>query len=989
MKKRISALVLAIAMLIAVVPAAVATEIAEENVLLIAPATPVTPDAPISPAPEVTLTDVAGEYYEEAALRWFELGVIEGMGDNTFAGQSTATRGQVAAIITRLVGYELLTPTEEFFAAFTDVAKDKWYAPYIYTLNVNGIMLGDGQGKMNPEQQISREEFITMSARALGITSNPYALQLSNINDKASVSSWAAGYVGAYVALGAIKGDENGNLNPSADIIRGDMAVITSATVADYINKGGNYYMNGDGVVVIKTDEPVSISGSFSGHLLASQKSGKVTVAGKSLKAISAQGGEVTLTGKTDLLQVTGKAKATVTEKGIVTAASVSGKDAYLDFDGKAESLVVEGATINVGINAKASSLILEGKESNAVVNGIVEILADSKTASNTKIKADNCAYITGAYISGTDVTVFGSGAVIAAHVSGKNVEISTIATIVSAGVDSENVTAGGKKVEAGNSLTVPGRAPIVSRPESSDSTSEVEKPTESAPVVPVTKVKERNASNPVADLNGNDKLDVFVFGSGVMDTYNTGRMTMKMVEETTGMKSIVTTGFMGHSSTSAFNLYELFVKEARSDINNYTFASGSTASNVKAKLSEDGEGFDALIVQAGRDITIRYSGDRANDIKSFAKLAKLANEKNPGCKIIIVAPYAYQTELDYFNNTEIDTWREHLEKVTFLAEEYYFEALNLDPELNIEIAYVGDLFSYYNSNNTITRRDLYRENSFSTSAYGNFGNRANAKGAYMTACVVYSLLTDLSPLGHSLHGWTYDGIDGTLSADVAAEVQNMVHDYLGYVREIKPEEPDVPTVKAIFDMTDSYTFVVKEVGLKANAREGVLAEEGKIQAAIYSDDGTTRTMVGEWDFASLGLPGAAWEYLGATVVLDMSDESNPKLINTPVKSTFCVAYDQIEFPDSTTAKIKGTDVTIDLSEFNQATLRKDVLIDVDGNYAGAWESAASKNNTSREFTRNTTKDFIFSKITLVNPETGEENVQDLIAFGVAKGTFN
>jgi len=130
-------------------------------------------------------------------------------------------------------------------------------------------------------------------------------------------------------------------------------------------------------------------------------------------------------------------------------------------------------------------------------------------------------------------------------------------------------------------------------------------------------------------------------------------------------------------------------------------------------------------------------------------------------------------------------------------------------------------------------------------------------------------------------------------------------------------------------------------------------------------------------------------EYLGATVVLDMSDESNPKLINTPVKSTFCVAYDQIEFPDSTTAKIKGTDVTIDLSEFNQATLRKDVLIDVDGNYAGAWESAASKNNTSREFTRNTTKDFIFSKITLVNPETGEENVQDLIAFGVAKGTFN
>ncbi|MBR4956007.1 MAG: S-layer homology domain-containing protein, partial [Clostridia bacterium] len=215
MKKRISALVLAIAMLLSVMPTAAATETDTGFLTTSAPIT-----TTIAPAQKGAFTDTEGTYYEEAAQRWADAGVLNGVGDNLFAGGNTAKRGEAAKVIVLTSGIEVVDVPADFFAKFTDVPADAWYAPYIYALYLEGIMQGDGISSMRPEDQLTREEYVTLKGRALGITENKSALRFSSLSGKDEVSDWAAGYMGAFIAAGIIKGDENGYINAQGSIVR-------------------------------------------------------------------------------------------------------------------------------------------------------------------------------------------------------------------------------------------------------------------------------------------------------------------------------------------------------------------------------------------------------------------------------------------------------------------------------------------------------------------------------------------------------------------------------------------------------------------------------------------------------------------------------------------------------------------------------------------------------------------------------------------------
>jgi hypothetical protein len=87
--------------------------------------------------------------------------IINGMGDDSFAPDATMTRAQYATIIVKALG---LTPKAN--GKFTDVAADKWYAPYIGTANAYGIVNGVSDTEFNPEGTITRQEAALMTVRA-------------------------------------------------------------------------------------------------------------------------------------------------------------------------------------------------------------------------------------------------------------------------------------------------------------------------------------------------------------------------------------------------------------------------------------------------------------------------------------------------------------------------------------------------------------------------------------------------------------------------------------------------------------------------------------------------------------------------------------------------------------------------------------------------------------------------------------------------------
>ncbi|MBR6681374.1 MAG: hypothetical protein IKL40_00120 [Clostridia bacterium] len=154
------------------------------------------------------------------------------------------------------------------------------------------------------------------------------------------------------------------------------------------------------------------------------------------------------------------------------------------------------------------------------------------------------------------------------------------------------------------------------------------------------------------------------------------------------------------------------------------------------------------------------------------------------------------------------------------------------------------------------------------------------------------------------------------------------------------PSKPEDDTNKNIviahFDMTESYTLTIEKAGTVGDERIGVRCDAGKIQAGTYNTSGKKRTASYEFDFASLGLEGHSWEYLGATVEIDVSDENNPKIVNTPIKSTFIVKTTELKFPDNYTVELPNG-IRIDLPTCNYGILRPNNLLNEGGWFIPGW----------------------------------------------------
>ena len=112
-------------------------------------------------------TDVAEDAYYADAVAWaVEKAVTDGMGDGTFAPDSTVTRAQAVTFLWRMAGKPAPTKTE----TFADVEADEgnwWYKEAVQWAVENGITNGTGEG-FSPYVTCSRGMILTMLYRLEG-----------------------------------------------------------------------------------------------------------------------------------------------------------------------------------------------------------------------------------------------------------------------------------------------------------------------------------------------------------------------------------------------------------------------------------------------------------------------------------------------------------------------------------------------------------------------------------------------------------------------------------------------------------------------------------------------------------------------------------------------------------------------------------------------------------------------------------------------------
>lgn len=99
------------------------------------------------------------------------MGVFEGKGDGVFDPKATITRGEMAAVIYRLMTGDVECRNEKLYVSgstFTDVEYDSWYAGYVGFCANMGVVVGYGNGKFGPNDPVRGYEAMTMLLRAMG-----------------------------------------------------------------------------------------------------------------------------------------------------------------------------------------------------------------------------------------------------------------------------------------------------------------------------------------------------------------------------------------------------------------------------------------------------------------------------------------------------------------------------------------------------------------------------------------------------------------------------------------------------------------------------------------------------------------------------------------------------------------------------------------------------------------------------------------------------
>ena len=346
-------------------------------------------------------------------------GLLGGVDEEHIAPQGVLTRAQMAAIINRAFGAEKTAS----LTGYTDVAANAWYATDMAKAVQMGTFSGSGNGLLEPDRAITREEAFSVLARAFALSAGDGAA-LNDFTDGAQVSAWARGSVSAMVAGGYVNGSDGNRLNPQQSITRAEFAAVMSNLVAQYIDAdstlsrsleiGGNVIVRGN----------VDLSGyTINGDVIIADEAANVTLDGVTVN------GRLVVRGASDNLTI-----------------NDSTADGVIITNPNGASMLKTDNASDLGTVTALGDLTLSG--------GQLDRLTIAESATITVEKNASVSTIT---VSADDVTINGAGKVDKVQANADNVHVNVEDAEVTAGKGTSGVTAGDTSVAPGESAAVSG----------------------------------------------------------------------------------------------------------------------------------------------------------------------------------------------------------------------------------------------------------------------------------------------------------------------------------------------------------------------------------------------------------------------------------------------------------------------------------------------------------------------------------------------------
>ena len=149
--------------------------------------------------------------------------IIDGDDNNRFNPNNYVTREEFVKMIVNAAGLELVVNGK----GFGDVESTAWYAPYVYAAKANGIVNGISENEFGVGAPISRQDMSVIINniidRNADISSN-----WDLFTDDANISSYAYEAVYTMKSLGILNGYESGEFNPKGQLTRAEAAKVIS-----------------------------------------------------------------------------------------------------------------------------------------------------------------------------------------------------------------------------------------------------------------------------------------------------------------------------------------------------------------------------------------------------------------------------------------------------------------------------------------------------------------------------------------------------------------------------------------------------------------------------------------------------------------------------------------------------------------------------------------------------------------------------------------
>ncbi len=183
-------------------------------------------------------TDVQeNDWFYESVKTATEKGWFTGISDTSFAPNLNITRGMIVTVLHRMEN----KPGATAASGFEDVESGAYYADGVNWAQENGIVSGYGNGKFGSQDNITREQMVSIlyryAQKLKGLELVTSEENLIGFADSGSISEYAVSAMNWAVGEGLISGKGNGILDSKGYATRAESAAILTRLDALFSEK--------------------------------------------------------------------------------------------------------------------------------------------------------------------------------------------------------------------------------------------------------------------------------------------------------------------------------------------------------------------------------------------------------------------------------------------------------------------------------------------------------------------------------------------------------------------------------------------------------------------------------------------------------------------------------------------------------------------------------------------------------------------------------